>query len=221
MRINADFNETVILRPDDREWVTSPEAGVDRQYLDRIGDEVARATTIVRYIPGSVFKPHAHEMGEEFLVLEGTFADEHGAYPAGTYIRNPPGTTHRPDVPDGCTILVKLRQFDPTDLTPVAIDTSEAAGWEETAPGVKTRTLHEFEGETVRMVSLAAETAYPMARTEGAEILITKGGLYSAFGILPEGSWLRAPEGDTLSLTAGDTGATFWIKTGHLSAVEG
>jgi hypothetical protein len=58
--------------------------------LDRIGDEVARATSIVRYAPASHFSPHVHDGGEEFLVLEGTFQDEHGDYPVGSYVRNPP-----------------------------------------------------------------------------------------------------------------------------------
>ena len=51
--------------------------------LDRIGDEVARATSIVRYAPHSHFSPHTHGGGEEFLVLDGVFQDEHGDYPAG------------------------------------------------------------------------------------------------------------------------------------------
>ena len=78
MRLNADFNERVVLRPEDREWVASPMAGVDRQMLDRIGEEVARATSIVRYAPESYFSEHTHGGGEEFFVLEGVFSDEHG-----------------------------------------------------------------------------------------------------------------------------------------------
>ena len=64
--------------------------------LDRIGDEVARATSIVRYAPGSSFARHEHAKGEEFLVLEGIFSDDSGDYPAGFYVRNPPGSGHTP-----------------------------------------------------------------------------------------------------------------------------
>ena len=96
MRLNADFSKRVVIRPDDYEWVASPMPGVERMMLDRIGDEVARATSLVRYAPNSRFSAHVHGGGEEFLVLEGTFADEHGQYPAGTYIRNPIGTGHTP-----------------------------------------------------------------------------------------------------------------------------
>jgi ChrR-like protein with cupin domain len=57
-------------------------------------------------------------------VLEGVFQDEHGDYPTGTYVRNPPTSSHTPASEAGCTIFVKLWQFDPHDRTPVPIDTS-------------------------------------------------------------------------------------------------
>ena len=79
MRLNANFQERVVLRPEDHQWVPSPMPGVTRMMLDRVGEEVARATSLVRYAPQSQFSPHAHGGGEEFLVLEGVFADEHGA----------------------------------------------------------------------------------------------------------------------------------------------
>lgn len=107
-------------------WVASPIAGVHRRMLDRIGDEVARATTIVRYDPGSSFSRHAHPGGEEFVVLEGVFEDEHGAYPAGSYVRNPPGTQHTPGSRQGCMMFVKLWQFEATDVTRILIDVDRA-----------------------------------------------------------------------------------------------
>ncbi len=93
--------------------------------LDRIGDEVARATSIVRYAPKSRFSAHTHGGGEEFLVLEGVFQDEHGDFPAGSYIRNPPTSSHTPGSAPGCTIFVKLWQFDPDDRAHVRIDTGK------------------------------------------------------------------------------------------------
>ena len=90
MELNADFSRRVVVHSAQQDWVASPMVGVDRRMLDRLGDEVARATTIVRYAPGSAFSPHVHTGGEEFLVLEGVFQDEHGDFPVGTYVRNPP-----------------------------------------------------------------------------------------------------------------------------------
>jgi hypothetical protein len=125
MLINADFSLPAIVVPKDDAWQCSPESGVDRLMLDRIGDEVARATSIVRYARGSSFPRHLHAKGEEFLVLSGVFSDEHGDYPTGCYVRNPPGSGHSPFSADGCRILVKLRQFDAADLTPVVVKTRD------------------------------------------------------------------------------------------------
>ena len=77
MNINANFDERAVVHSDQAPWTPSPIKGVERRMLDRIGDEVARATTIVRYAPGSSFSEHTHTGGEEFLVLDGVFQDEH------------------------------------------------------------------------------------------------------------------------------------------------
>jgi anti-sigma factor ChrR (cupin superfamily) len=105
MEIRSDFQQREVVYTPDLPWSPSPLPGVDRRMLDRVGDEVARATSIVRYEPGSRFSAHTHDLGEEFLVLEGIFSDEHGDYPTGTYVRNPPGSSHRPYTVDGCTIF--------------------------------------------------------------------------------------------------------------------
>ena len=102
MELNADFSRRVAVHAGRLPWVASPMSGVERRVLDRIGDEVARATSIVRYAPGSHFSPHTHGGGEEFFVLEGVFQDEQGEFPAGSYVRNPRTTRHKPgSVPGG------------------------------------------------------------------------------------------------------------------------
>jgi anti-sigma factor ChrR (cupin superfamily) len=113
MRLNADFHQTGRDPARGLRVGRLTRHGVDRMMLDRIGDEVARATTIVRFAPNSAFDAHTHGGGEEYFVLDGVFSDEAGDYPAGTYVRNPIGTSHRPHIgPEGATILVKLHQFD-------------------------------------------------------------------------------------------------------------
>jgi len=124
MNLNSDFGARAAVHAARLDWTPSPILGVERRMLDRIGDEVARATSIVRYAPRSRFAPHAHGGGEEFLVLDGVFQDEHGDYPMGTYVRNPPTSSHTPGSEPGCTIFVKLWQFDPDDRTLVRIETS-------------------------------------------------------------------------------------------------
>ena len=80
MEVNADFTQRVVIDTNALNWITSPLLGVDRRILDRIGDEVARATSIVRYAPCSSFSAHTQSGGEEFLVLDGVCSDEHGDY---------------------------------------------------------------------------------------------------------------------------------------------
>src|SRR5580692_8081435 len=123
MELNADFSQRVAVHAARLDWVASPVAGVDRRMLDRIGDEVARATSIVRYASASHFSPHTHGGGEEFLVLEGVFQDENGDFPTGCYVRNPPTSHHTPGSAQGCILFVKLWQFNPFDRMPVRLNT--------------------------------------------------------------------------------------------------
>ncbi|MFW6092803.1 MAG: cupin domain-containing protein, partial [Pseudomonadota bacterium] len=150
--VRADFARPAWLAPEDFEWVSSPQAGVERLMLDRRGDEVAVATTLVRYSAGCSFPPHEHPLGEEYLVLEGEFADDHGRYPAGTYVRNPPGSRHAPYSDTGCTIWVKLRQFHPEDQRVVVTD--EHPAWP--VEGSAARELHRFDGEVVTSIAATA-----------------------------------------------------------------
>ncbi|MBO6510860.1 MAG: cupin domain-containing protein [Roseibium sp.] len=220
MELRADFSRREVVRPEDEAWRASPMPGVDRRMLDRIGDEVARATTIVRYAPNSSFSAHAHDGGEEFLVLEGTFADEHGRYSKGTYVRNPVGTSHTPEVgADGCTILVKLHQFSPEDQTRTVID-SEAAQWYlGTVPGLSVLPLHQFGTESVALVRWAPNTQFNGHRHWGGEeILLLDGVFNDEHGSYPAGTWIRSPHMSEHTPFTGPEGALIYVKTGHLAA---
>lgn len=213
MRINADFSQPALVVPGDDAWTGSPESGVERLMLDRIGDEVARATSLVRYAAGSSFSRHVHAAGEEFLVLDGVFSDEHGDYPPGTYIRNPPGSSHSPYSKLGCRILVKLRQFDPADLEPVVIDTNDESRWS----GDKLE-LHRYDGERVWMQDVPAGEHLPLPATPGGtEMLIVHGEAVFEGTRLSAESWLRLPADRSSELVA-NTDCRLWLKSGHLPA---
>ena len=218
MRINADFSQRVVVRPEDYRWVDSPMPGVERMMLDRIGDEVARATSLVRYAPNSEFSSHVHGGGEEFFVLEGEFADEHQKYPAGTYVRNPIGTEHTPRIgAQGCTIFVKLHQFDEADQQPVVIDTTSADWSPGLVPGLEVMSLHEFESESVALVRWAPNTQFNFhTHFGGEEILVLEGVFYDEHGEYPAGSWLRSPNRSTHTPFTKDDGALIYVKVGHL-----
>jgi quercetin dioxygenase-like cupin family protein len=220
MELNADFTKRVAVHAAQLKWVASPMAGVERRMLDRIGDEVARATSIVRYAPNSHFSPHTHEEGEEFLVIDGVFEDEHGHFPAGSYIRNPPQSRHTPGSASGCTIFVKLRQFDPADRTHVRIDTnrlemSDAAG----RRGVKAAALFHDRREDVRLEQWSPGVTVALAPEGGMEILVLEGSFRSAGQKFQPQSWLRLPIGDRVMAIAGPEGCRIWVKEGHLRFV--
>jgi anti-sigma factor ChrR (cupin superfamily) len=214
MELNTDFQTRVVVHSARLKWAASPMAGVDRRMLDRIGGEVARATTIVRYAAGSRFSEHTHTGGEEFIVLEGVFQDEHGDYPAGTYVRNPPTTAHTPRSDAGCTIFVKLWQFDPDDRTQFRLRMKDALG--PSLNGVASADLHRDSREIVTYHQIDAGAALASTAAGGIEVFVIDGTIAEGGETLVQGSWLRMPNGQSLSATAGENGATLWIKTGHL-----
>lgn len=214
MELNADFSQRVVIHADRLDWKASPMPGVDRRMLDRIGGEVARATSIVRYAPGSQFSAHTHTGGEEFIVLDGVFQDEHGDYPAGTYVRNPPTTSHTPGSAPGCTIFVKLWQFDMEDRNQFRKTMAEEVG--PSVDGVATAVLHSDAREVVTYCQLDPGATLVKTDTGGIEVLVIAGSVTEGGDTLGQGGWLRLPEGQTLSASAGKEGAKLWIKTGHV-----
>ena len=130
MLINADFTRVAISLPKQQQWVKSPQKGIERIMLDRVGAEKARATSFVRYAPQSDFPHHCHPGGEEIFVLAGTFSADDKHYPAGWYLRNPPASGHRPYSDEGAMIFVKLWQMPADETRYVAIDTNKASNWQ-------------------------------------------------------------------------------------------
>ncbi|SHG84827.1 cupin domain-containing protein [Cognatishimia maritima] len=214
MELNSDFSKRVVVHAAQLDWQASPMKGVDRRMLDRIGAEVARATTIVRYAPGSHFSAHTHTGGEEFIVLDGVFQDEHGDFPVGTYVRNPPTSQHTPRSDDGCTIFVKLWQFDLEDRT--QFRKSMADELAHPVSGVATATLHSDDRETVTYHQLEAGAELTSDAAGGIEVLVLGGSVSESGDQLETDSWLRLPEGEPLNAVAGAEGAKLWMKTGHL-----
>ena len=190
--------------------------GVERRMLDRIGDEVARATTIVRYAPGSKFSPHVHSGGEEFIVLEGVFQDEHGDFPVGSYVRNPPTSSHTPGSEPGCVIFVKLWQFDTQDRTQVMIDMQKSEPVEARGrDGVSVLPLFRDGRETVRLENWKSGSKIEIDLPGGGEFLVLDGEITENGDQLRKNSWLRIPEGGKLEAEA-ITDARVWMKLGHL-----
>ncbi|MFG6096096.1 cupin domain-containing protein [Leptothoe sp. ISB3NOV94-8A] len=216
MKIHADLTERAVVNTENLPWINSPMAGVQRRMIERDGAEVARATSLVRYAPGSYFSAHTHGGGEEFFVLEGVFSDEHGDFGPGTYVRNPVGSSHTPHSKDGATILVKLRQMDPNDQQQVTIDTNKA-GW---SPGLVTGLhvlpLHSYGTEQVALVKWAPGTTFQQHHHWGGEeIFVLEGTFTDEQGVYPQGTWLRNPP-DSVHMPFSEEGCLIYVKTGHL-----
>ncbi|MBN8430181.1 cupin domain-containing protein [Microbulbifer salipaludis] len=218
MHINADFDQRVVIRPDQYQWVDSPMPGVERMMLDRIGDEVARATSIVRYQPFSEFSSHAHSGGEEFFVLDGVFSDEHQDYGKGSYVRNPIGTAHTPRIgKEGATIFVKLHQFDQADTQQKVIDTNTQPWLPGLVDGLQVMPLHDFQAEHAALVKWAPNTRFnPHQHWGGEEIFVIEGTFHDEYGSYPKGSWLRSPHLSRHTPFTKEDGALIYVKTGHL-----
>lgn len=221
MKIAADFSQRVVVHSESLEWIPSPMPGVDRRPLDRVGDEVARATSIVRYAPDSEFSPHVHTGGEEFIVLDGVFQDEHGDFPTGSYIRNPPQSRHQPSSKSGCVIFVKLWQFQMEDRTQIRLQTDFMASIAHPDfSKVAVTPLYKDAFEEVSLLYFEPEAEISLNVKGGAELLVLEGTLDEQADTLVKHSWLRVPINSEIKAKAGNKGAKVWLKTGHLTDVD-
>lgn len=219
MQINSDFSQRVVIQPEQYQFVDSPLAGVSRMMLDRAGNEVARATSIVRYAPGSGYSAHTHNGGEEIFVLDGVFSDEHGDYPAGSYLRNPPGSSHKPFSTNGCTLLVKLWQFAEQDNGQLVLNTQHATWHQGLVAGLSVLPLHEHNGVSTALVRWAPNTQFNQhMHVGGEEILVLEGLFCDEYGQYPAGSWLRNPRYSKHTPFTLEQGALIYVKVGHFDA---
>ncbi len=214
-----DFSQTAFLLDQDKQWVRSPADGVSRIPLEREAAESGHTTSFVKFEPGSYFPQHAHPQGEEIYVLEGVFSDENGDYPAGTYLRNPPGSRHKPFTKEGCVLFVKLEQFQRDDKKPVVLRPDDQQ-WQPGIGNLKVLPLHQYNTESTALVHWPANEVFQShTHWGGEEIVVLSGKFIDEYGEYPAGSWIRSPhmskhfprvEEETLIL----------VKVGHLADDE-
>ncbi len=216
MRLNDGFARPASAHAAAMAWVPSPTPGVERRMLFRIGEEKARATSIVRYAPKSRFPAHLHPGGEEILVLEGVFQDEGGDYPAGSYLRNPPGSSHTPGSAEGCVIFVKLWQFRRDDSATVRRRPGEGEIATPATGAARSRILFDDGHEEVRLEDWRADETVTVVNPDGLELLVLQGGLSHGRENFEPLSWLRLPAGTDLSAKTGPGGTRVWWKKAAL-----
>lgn len=213
---NMDFSKKVVININEQEWINSPAGGVNRIPLEREEAEFGHTTSIVEYKAGAFFDKHSHPMGEEIFVLEGIFSDENGDYKAGTYIRNPKGSSHTPFSKEGCRIFVKLNQMSPDDLNQVVIDTNNQ-NWVKGQGNLEVLPLHSFMHEGTALVKWPAnETFIQHTHFGGEEVFVLKGEFIDEHGNYPAGTWIRSPHlSSHLPFVKEET--VILVKTGHLT----
>jgi anti-sigma factor ChrR (cupin superfamily) len=216
MRLNGDLSIRIVLRSEEQPWQPSPAAGVQRRLLSREGCEDARATSVVRYEPGATFSPHVHPQGEEIMVLDGELEDEHGVYPAGTYLKNPPGSTHAPRSPGGCMLFVKLRQLDDRDSERVVVRPPDRRWHPGLIRGLEVLALDQFGTTHTALVRWAPGTVFSKHQHFGGEeIFVLQGTFQDEHGDYPSGSWIRSPHMSSHQPYS-ESGCLIFVKVGHL-----
>lgn len=188
-----DFSKQLCISLNEQAWIKSPADGVLRIPLEREAAESGHTTSFVKFSANSFFPEHNHPQGEELYVLEGVFSDERGDYPAGTYLRNPPGSQHRPFTKTGCTLFVKLNQFQTGDDQQVVVK-PEQQEWQPGIGNLRVCSLHVFNTESTALVWWPeGEKFQPHSHYGGEEIVVLSGRFIDEHGEYPAGSWLRSP----------------------------
>jgi anti-sigma factor ChrR (cupin superfamily) len=216
LQLNADETQRCVVDSQQLAWLDSPSALVQRRLLARDGGEVARATSVVRYAAGARFADHVHDLGEEILVLSGTLSDDKGDYGPGSYIKNPPGSSHAPFSQDGCTLFVKLRHLQAQDSARIVVDTQRAHWRQGMVEGLTVLPLSEFGTTHTALVRWAPGTFFnPHRHYGGEEIFVVEGVFEDEHGRYPAGSWLRSPHLSQHQPFSRE-GCLILVKTGHL-----
>ena len=97
-------NDFININSHEQAWSSGLVEGLSVKPLHGFGLE---NTALVQWQAGTKFSRHVHPGGEEIYVVEGVFEDEHGSYPAESWVRNPAYSQHSPFSTQGCIILVK------------------------------------------------------------------------------------------------------------------
>lgn len=222
-KLNGDLGHRIAVNSHSQDWQASPGGEVLRKRLHRVGPaESGQVTSIVRYEPGSQFPAHGHPHGEEILVLEGIFSDEHGDWPAGTYLLNPEGFSHAPFSKDGCLLFVKLRQFPGQQRNHIVLNTHESDWRSSVRPGVNWKKLYAQEpfSDHMRLERWSKPGTVGLLNfPQGVEIFVLKGEFSDEHGAYSTHSWLRLPPGSSLS-PQGETPCELYIKEGGFAYLQ-
>lgn len=221
--LNGDYSVRVTVDTQSMPWSPSPSGTVWRKRVHLVGSaESGQVTSVVRYEPGASFPSHGHPGGEEILVLEGIFSDEHGDWPAGSYLLNPEGFHHSPFSRDGCIIFVKLRQYPGENREHVAVQSNNLEWTSSVRKIASWKKLYAQEPFTDFMRLEAWDSPAELGQInfpQGAELFVCKGQLADEFGVYPTHSWLRIPAGGAITPSSNEY-CELYIKEGGFTYLD-
>lgn len=223
-QLHTDLSERIAIDTAAMVWTPSPGGHVLRKRLHLQGPaEAGQVTSVVRYPAGARFPAHDHPQGEEILVLEGVFSDEHGDWPQGTYLLNPEGFRHAPFSEQGCTLFVKLRQYPGTDRLHQTVQSNDLPWLQSVRKNTRWKKLYTQPPYTDSMRIEHWESPAELGQinfSQGAELLILNGSFNDDFGEYPTHSWLRIPVGGAL-IPRSNGACELYIKEGGFTYLTG
>ena len=194
MKFNDDISQRVALNSSTLPWIDSSLSRFQSKLLERHTEELAKTTSIVRYEANTQFETQTYPLGQEILILEGDYVDGDGIYGAGTYIKNPPNSSHTISSKSGCTLFVKNNYLTLDDNQRTILDTQSADWFQGLVTGLTVLPLAEFGTKHTALVRWAPETRFnPHRHFGGEEILVLEGVFEDEFGKYPVGTWIRSP----------------------------
>jgi anti-sigma factor ChrR (cupin superfamily) len=215
-QLNADVALRVVVQSAQLPWLDAPTPLIKHKVLMQGDGENAKASAVIKLLPGANVADLPHQLGEEIFVLEGSLSDAKGDHPAGSYIKNPAGSNYSPYSKQGCTLFVRRRQMDAGDEQKLVINTHSAQWFEGMVKGLTVLPLTEFGSQHTAMVRWAPQTFFnPHRHFGGEEIFVVEGVFSDEHGDFPAGSWMRSPHLSQHQPFSRE-GCLILVKTGHL-----
>ncbi len=208
---NMDLSRRVVIDTENHTLKSFQPNGTFRIPLESESRESGRLTSIVKFTPGAKLDQSTHSSGEEIVVLEGVLSDEQENYPAGTYLRIPPGDYRIFSSKQGCKIFRKSNQLLPLDTENIVINTNNA----EWHPGHGNLEVMPLSDNTALVKWPKGAVFVNHSHYGGEEIFVLKGKFNDEHGSYPKGTWIRSPHLST-HFPFVEEETIIFVKTGHL-----
>ena len=182
--MNSDYEQKALIDTNTIQWQETQVKNVFKKIL-AIKDK--EETSFIKLNEGSVLNQEQKINSVEIFVLEGTYINEYGEYPQGTYLRLPEENEALVKSDKACVIFRKTNFF--TDKQKIIIDTNTTL-WLQGQGNLEVMPLYE---QTALVKWPKGERFIPHKHWGGEEIIVLKGVFMDEYGEYPKGSWIRSP----------------------------